>query len=48
VAQTVDLVGETGRAVLANLLPQRRHRFSARKVKSPISRYHAHTDTGRP
>jgi hypothetical protein len=48
VAQTVDLVGETGRAVLANLLPLRRHRFSARKVKSPISRYHAHTDTGRP
>jgi hypothetical protein len=48
VAQTVDLVGDTGRAVLANLLPPRRHRFSARKVKSPISRYHAHTDTGRP
>jgi Insertion element 4 transposase N-terminal/Transposase DDE domain len=48
VAHTVDLVGETGRAVLANLLPPRRHRFSARKVKSPISRYHAHTDTGRP
>jgi hypothetical protein len=48
VAETVDLVGETGRAVLANLLPQRRLRFSARKVKSPISRYHAHTDTDRP
>lgn len=48
VAQTVDLIGDTGRAVLANLLPPRRHRFSARKVKSPISRYHAHTDTRRP
>jgi hypothetical protein len=48
VVETVDLVGETGRAVLANLLPQRRPRFSARKVKSPISRYHAHTDTERP
>ncbi len=48
VVHTVDLVGETGRAVLANLLPPRRHRFSARKVKSPISRYHAHSDTGRP
>jgi hypothetical protein len=45
---TVDLVSDTGRAVHANLLPPRRHRFSARKVKSPISRYHAHTDTGRP
>jgi hypothetical protein len=48
VAQTVDLVGDTGRAILAKLLPPRRHRFSARKVKSPISRYHAHTDTQRP
>jgi len=48
VVHTVDLVGDIGRAVLANLLPQRRHRFSARKVKSPISRYHAYTDTGRP
>jgi Insertion element 4 transposase N-terminal/Transposase DDE domain len=48
VADTVDPIGQTGRAVLANLLPPRRSRFSARKVKSPISRYHAHTDTGRP
>lgn len=48
VTRSVDLVGDTGRVVLANLLPPRRHRFSARKVKSPISRYHAHTDTGRP
>ncbi|WP_406044058.1 IS4 family transposase [Micromonospora sp. NBC_00898] len=48
VTQTVDLVGQTGRAILARLLPPRRPRFSARKVKSPISRYHAHTDTQRP
>jgi hypothetical protein len=45
---SVDLVGQIGAAVLANLLPARRLRFSARKVKSPISRYHAHTDTARP
>lgn len=44
----VDLVGDIGRAVLAGLLGPRRPRFSARKVKSPISRYHAHTDTSRP
>jgi hypothetical protein len=44
----IDLVGDIGRAVLAGLLPARRPRFSARKVKSPISRYHAHTDTSRP
>src|SRR5213078_718660 len=31
VAPTVDLIGDTGRAVLTNLLPPRRHRFSARK-----------------
>lgn len=48
VTETVDLLGQTGRTVLANLLPPRRPRFCARKVKSPISRYHAHTDTGRP
>ncbi|MBS2967071.1 IS4 family transposase, partial [Actinocrinis puniceicyclus] len=48
VTPDVDLVGDIGRAVLAGLLPARRHRFSARKVKSPISRYHAHTDTNRP
>jgi hypothetical protein len=48
VTVTVDLVGDIGRAVLVNLLPARRRRFSARKVKSPISRYHAHTDTARP
>ncbi|MHA6757013.1 IS4 family transposase [Streptacidiphilus sp. PAMC 29251] len=37
----VDLVGAIGRAVLANLLDERRPRFNARKVKSPVSRYHA-------
>lgn len=37
----VDLVGNIGRAVLAGLLDKRRPRFSVRKVKSPISRYHA-------
>jgi hypothetical protein len=37
---TVDLVGDIGRRVLTNLLPARRLRVSARKVKSPISRYH--------
>jgi hypothetical protein len=35
----VDLVGEIGRAVLAELLPPRRPRISVRKVKSPRSRY---------
>lgn len=48
VAQTVDLVGQTGQAILTRLLPARRPHFSTRKVKSPISRYHAHTDTQRP
>ncbi|MGW3661488.1 IS4 family transposase [Streptomyces sp. NPDC005151] len=37
----IDLVGTIGRAVLDRLLPGRRPRFSVRKVKSPISRYHA-------
>jgi Insertion element 4 transposase N-terminal/Transposase DDE domain len=44
----VDLVGVIGRAVLAGLLPPRRLRVSTRKVKSPISRYHARQDDGRP
>jgi hypothetical protein len=35
----VDLVGDIGRAVLADLLPPRRPRTSVRKVKSPLSRY---------
>jgi hypothetical protein len=48
-ADPVDLVGVIGRAVLADLLPPRRHRVSARKVKSPISRYHARpSDDERP
>lgn len=37
----IDLTGVIGRAVLAHPLPARRARYSARKVKSPISRYHA-------
>jgi hypothetical protein len=37
----IDLIGVIGRAVLAHPLPARRARYSARKVKSPISRYHA-------
>src|SRR5262249_26617372 len=45
---TVDLVGEIGRQVLANLLDPRRPRVSTRKVKSPISRYHAPQDDARP
>ena len=35
----VDLVGDIGTAVLADLLPPRRPRTSVRKVKSPLSRY---------
>lgn len=42
-----DLVGDIGRAVLANLLPPRRPRVSLRKVKSPLSRYH-NNDPHRP
>jgi hypothetical protein len=34
-----DPIGDIGRAVLADLLPPRRPRTSARKVKSPLSRY---------
>jgi hypothetical protein len=33
------LAGRIGRAVLAGLIPPRRPRVSARKVKSPVSRY---------
>jgi hypothetical protein len=41
--------GAIGRAVLARLLPARRHRVSARKVKSPVSRYPARpADDDRP
>jgi hypothetical protein len=42
-----DLPGVIGRAVLATLLPARRPRFSARKVKCATSRYLARDD-GRP
>ena len=39
-----DLAGVIGRAVLATLLPARRPRFSARKVKCATSRYLNHGD----
>ena len=42
-----DPLGVIGRAVLATLLPPRRPRFSARKVKCPTSRY-LNRDEGRP
>jgi hypothetical protein len=42
-----DLAGVIGRAVLATLLPARRPRFSARKVKCATSRY-LNRDDGRP
>jgi Insertion element 4 transposase N-terminal/Transposase DDE domain len=42
-----DLTGVIGRAVLATLLPARRPRYSARKVKCATSRYLARDD-GRP
>ncbi|MFI7709395.1 IS4 family transposase [Nonomuraea sp. NPDC049480] len=44
-----DLLGSIGNAVLADLLPARRHRLSVRKVKSPVSRYNARpADDDRP
>jgi hypothetical protein len=42
-----DLLGAIGRAVLATLLPARRLRYSARKVKCATSRY-LNRDDGRP
>ena len=39
-----DLPGVIGRAVLATLLPARRPRYSARKVKCATSRYHDRDD----
>lgn len=42
-----DLPGVIGRAVLATLLPARRHRYSARRVKNATSRY-LNRDDGRP
>ena len=47
VTADVNLAGEIGRAVLAELLPPRRPRISVRKVKSPLSRY-AKKDPYRP
>jgi Insertion element 4 transposase N-terminal/Transposase DDE domain len=46
-AAPADLPGVIGRAVLATLLPARRARYSARKVKCATSRYLARHD-GRP
>lgn len=43
----IDLLGVIGRAVLATLLPPRRPRYSARKVKCATSRY-LHRDDRRP
>jgi len=43
----VDLAGVIGRAVLTTLLPARRPRYSARKVKCATSRY-LNRDDGRP
>jgi hypothetical protein len=45
--QPVDRLGLIGQAVLATLLPARRARYSARKVKCATSRY-LHRDDGRP
>ncbi|WP_406046474.1 IS4 family transposase [Micromonospora sp. NBC_00898] len=42
-----DLLGAIGRAVLTTLLPARRARYSARKVKCATSRY-LNRDDGRP
>lgn len=44
---TVDLVGAIGRQVLDNLLPHRRCRTSPRVVKRAISKFAAHTASGR-
>jgi hypothetical protein len=41
-------LGAIGTAVLDDLLPARRPRVSARKVKSPISRYHTFNGQARP
>jgi hypothetical protein len=44
-ATTVDLVGKIGRAVLDNLLADRRLRVSPRVVKRAISKYNARGPT---
>jgi Insertion element 4 transposase N-terminal/Transposase DDE domain len=45
--EPIDRLGVIGRAVLATLLPARRARYSARKVKCATSRY-LNRDDGRP
>ncbi|TWF82331.1 DDE family transposase [Pseudonocardia hierapolitana] len=45
--EPTDLLGVIGQAVLATLLPARRARYSARKVKCATSRY-LNRDDGRP
>jgi hypothetical protein len=45
--QPADLLGVLGREILATLLPARRARFSARKVKCATSRY-LNREDGRP
>jgi len=42
--EPADLPGVIGRAVLSTLLPARRLRYSARKIKAPTSRYQARDD----
>lgn len=44
---TIDLVGRIGRAVLADLLPERRDRSSPRVVKRAISKHRAKGQTDR-
>lgn len=44
----IDLAGHIGRQILDGLLPARRPRHSARKVKCPISRYHDFGTDHRP
>jgi hypothetical protein len=44
---TIDLIGAIGRQVLNNLLPDRRCRTSPRVVKRAISKFAAHTASGR-
>lgn len=48
VTDTVERLGTIGTRLLGGLLGARRLRVSTRKVKSPISRYHARQDDGRP
>lgn len=42
ITDSVDLTGEIGRAVLANLNPPRRPRVCPRRIKSPLSRWNKH------